>query len=369
MSYRVETISNSRGMEDFIRLPFEIYRDDPNWVAPLNSEVRRILDQKRNPYFKQARLQLFICYKNNEVVARTSLVINPDHWEKFGKKPAFFGFFEPKQDKEAVHHLFNDVENYCQKAGAEYIEGPFNPNHYSELGLQIDRFDTKSVFFETYNPKYYSELLEEVGFKTVYQIHTRRNSDVANYVRQRYGEITSLSNNSEFDVRNFNPNDLKNELERIREVYNDAFSNNWHFLPVSRDEYLFSAKFLKLVTFPKLITIVEHHGKPVGVLQCVLDINPLLLPLRGKVGPIKYLKFMNGRKAIKDLVIYAIGIKKEYQRTQVFKLLLNSMCLIAQNYQALTTTWMSEDNLPAVRASEYLGLKPYKNFVIYGKSI
>jgi hypothetical protein len=356
-------------MKDFLQLPFEIYHNNSNWVAPLNSEVRRTLDQKRNPYFKRARLQLFICYKNNEVFARTCVVINPDHWEKFGEKTAFFGFFESKRDKEAVYQLLNVVEDYCQKAGAKCIEGPFNPNHYFELGLQIDRFDSKPVFFETYNPKYYPELLEGFGFKPVYQIHTRRNSDVANYVRQRYGEINSLSNNSDFIVRHFNLNDIENELEHIREVYNDAFSNNWHFLPVSRDEYLFSAKFLKLVTFPELITIVEYDGKPVGVLQCVLDINPLLLPMRGKVGPVKYLMFMKKRKTIKDLVIYAIGIKKEYQRTQVFKLLLNSMCSMAQNYQTLTTTWMSEDNLPAVRASEYLGLKPYKNFVILGKAM
>jgi hypothetical protein len=356
-------------MKDFLQLPFEIYRDDPSWVAPLTSEVRRTLDQEQNPYFKRASLKLFVYYKNNEAVARSCVVINPDHWEKFGEKTAYFGFFESKQDKEAVQQLFDFVQDYCQKAGAKFIEGPFNPNHYSELGVQIDQFDSTPVFFETYNPEYYSKLLEEVGFIPVYQTHTRRNSEVANYVRQRYGEINFLSNSSDFSVRHFNLNNLKNELERIREVYNDAFSENWHFLPVSRDEYLFSAKFLKLVTFPELITIIEHEGKPVGVFQCVLDINPLLLPMRGKVGPVKYLKFMKGRKEIRDLIIYAIGIKKDYQRTEVFKLLLNSMCSMAKNYQTLTTTWMSEENLPAVRASEYLGLKPYKYFVIYGKSI
>jgi hypothetical protein len=356
-------------MKDFLQLPFKIYRNDPNWVAPLNSEVRRTLDQGQNPYFKRARLQLFICYKNNEAVARSCVVINPDHCEKFREKTAFFGFFESKHDKEAAHQLFKVVNNYCRKAGSEYIEGPFNPNHYSELGLQIDRFDTAPVFFETYNPKYYLDLLEEVGFKPVYRIHTRKNSDVANYVRRQYGDITSLSNNTDFSVRNFNLNDLNNELERVREVYNDAFSDNWHFLPISREEYLFSAKFLKLVTCTELIIIVEHNSKPVGVLQCVLNINPLLLPMKGRVKPISYFKFMKGRKATKDLIIYAIGIKKEYQRTQVLKLLLNSMCSLAKNYQTLTTTWMSEDNLPAVRASEYLGLKPYKNFAVYGKSI
>jgi len=364
MSYRVETISSTRGMRDFLKLPFEIYRDDPNWVMPLNSEVRRTLDPNRNPYFLRSQIKLFVCHKNQEAIARMIVVTNPDHWDKFGEKAAFFGFFEAKQDAEAVQRLFESVESYCRSIGVEQIEGPFNPNHYSELGLQTG---SKPAFFETYNPSYYPQLMEKIRFKPVYRILTRKNENVLNYVRQRYGEINLPANSGRFTLRHFNLKEMKNELERIREVYNDAFSGNWHFLPLTRDEYLFSAKFLKLVTYPELITIVERHNEPVGILQCVLDINPLLLSMKGKVGPINYLNFLRGRKKTRELVIYAIGIKKAYQHTRVFKLLLDSICWIAQKYQTVTTTWMSEDNLAAVRASEYLGLKPYKHFAIYQK--
>ena len=369
ISYKVKTISDAQGMKDFLELPFKIYKDDPNWVAPLKSEIRRTLNTIINPYFANANLQLFVCYKGKEPVARTSVVINYEHWKKFKRKTAFFGFFESIKNEEALSRLFEAVEQYCQSSGAEFLEGPFNPNHYSELGIQIDNFETTPIFFETYNPEYYSKLLENAGFKVSCRLHTRINKDAAKYVRQRYGAVSTRKSSGGFLVRHFNLFDMKAELERIREVYNDAFAHNWHFLPVSREEYSFSAKFLFLVAYPKLITIVEHNGEPVGILQCVLDINQLLQSLKGKIGPFGCLKFLMGRRYIRDMVIYAIGIKKAYQNTRVYKLLLDSMCRIALRYRVVSTTWVSEDNLSAVRASEHLGLEPYKWFAIYEKSL
>lgn len=367
MPYRVDTVTDDRIMRDFINLPFTVYKDDPNWIAPLSSEIRRTLDTNHNPYFFDASLQPFVCYKDAFPVARICVIINSLHWEKFRKKTAFFGFFESLDDETAAGHLFEIVQQYCKSKGVEFLEGPFNPNHYSELGLQINEFGMTPIFFETYNPEYYLKLLESNGFKISYQLHTRTNWDITNYVHQHYGEIQKPRNSSDFVVRHFNVFDLKGELERIREVYNDAFSDNWYFLPVSREEYLFSAKYLFFVTYPKLIAIIEHKEEPVGVLQCVLNINPLIKPLRGRVGPLGYLKFLIERKHIRDIVIYAIGVKKAYQHTRVYKLLVDYMCWIAQKYRTLSTTWLSADNLPVLLASKRMGLTPRKQFAIYEK--
>jgi hypothetical protein len=369
MSYKIETVSDRNSISRFLRLPHDIYRDDPNWVAPFQSEIRRIFDTRRNPYFSRARLKLFLCSKGKQDVARVAVVIHPAHWEKFAEKVAFFGFFESFRDEEAVRRLFETAEQYCMAQGARRLEGPFNPNHYSELGLQTDRFGESPVFFETYNPSYYPRLLEGAGYAPVYRVHTRKNAKVSDYVRERYGEIGPPKESTGYTVRHFNPNDLKADLECIREVYNDAFSENWHFLPLSREEYLFSAKFLRWIMRPDLITIVEHRGKPVGVLQCALDINPLLRSMRGRVGPMRALRFLFGKKRCRNLVIFAVGIRKAYQNTRVYKFILDSMCRTALKADCLSTTWMSEDNLPAIRASEHLGLVPYKQFAIYAKAL
>lgn len=368
-NYRVTRIERRNGMKDFLQLPQKIYRNDPNWIAPLQSEVIRSLDGKRNPYFANGSVDLFICYCDDMPVARAAVIINRTHWQRFGVKAAFFGFFESMNDAGGVHHLFRNIGEYCRTLGAEYLEGPLNPNHYSELGIQISKFGTPSSFFQTYNPEYYPLLLEQAGFEIMKVIHTRKRENIGEYVRKWFDAESPSPIPLEYTVRTLRMSDLKNELERIREVFNDAFSENWHFLPLSREEYCFSAKFLNLVTKPELITIVEHNGKPVAVLECVQDINPLLKEMNGKINPLKFLRYQWKRKKITNLIVFAVGIKKAYQRTRVHKLIFDAMCRLSLNYQSLECTWTSDDNVLAVRGAEHLGLERDKEFAIYQKRL
>lgn len=369
MTYSVISVSSARQMKDFLRLPFVIYRPDPNWVAPLTSEVRRVLDEKLNPYFANAKLKLFLCYKGNTIASRTAIIINRLHWEKFDVKSAFFGFFESFDDLEAVRHLFDEAERYCRSQGVDLLEGPFNPNHYCELGLQVNQFRTTPSFFQPYNPEYYNNLLQEAGFRISARFQTRKNENISEYVLARYGAQTNPAEMDSYTIRSFATNDFKAELECFREVNNDAFSSNWHFLPLSKEEYLFSAKYLRLVTRPDLIKIVEHNGKPVALLHCVLDINPALKKMKGKAGPIEYLRFLRERRKIQKLIIFTVAIKKAYQHSRVYKLLLSEFCKVCLNYKVLESTWMSKENIAAVKAAEHLGLKPDKEFAIYEKHL
>jgi hypothetical protein len=369
MEYTVERVGNRRTLNDFLRLPARIYRCDAGWIAPIASEVRRTLDTHKNAYFSGVSLDLLVCYGNRHPFARAALIGNPRHWQKFGEKTAFFGFFESVNDADAARCLFSKAAEICGARGIQFLEGPFNPNHYSELGLQTNRFGSEPAFFQPYNPEYYPHLLDAAGFSPCKVLHTRKNTCIREYILKRHGAVAPPYVSGEYTARPFQMSDFNGDLERIREVFNDAFSSNWHFLPLSKEEYVFSAKFLNLVTFPELITIVEHEGKAVGVLECVLDINPLLRELHGRVGPISYLRFLHGRKHIRSLIIYAVGIKKAFQGTRVYKMLLDSLCSQVLNYDTLETTWMSEDNLLAVRASEHLGLVRDKEFAIYRKVV
>ena len=368
MSYQVKIISDRKGLKDFLDLPFRIYSHDPGWVPPLKSEVARILDQNKNPYFAGADLVKFVCYEENEPVGRVVAVINPEHWKKFKQKTAFFGFYESLQDEESSALLLKAVEDYCRQKGAEYLEGPLNPNHYSELGLLVKNYE-KPAFFEPYNPEYYPLFIQNAGFEVIYRIHTRINADTREYLKEHPENYQSPPVTSGFTVRHFNLFDFKAELERIREVFNDAFSENWHFLQVSRNEYRFSARSLFAVTNPGLIQIIEHHGKPVGVLQCVLNINPLLQSLKGRIRIGDICRKIVGRKAIREIIVYAVGIKKAYQNRHVIMLLNHAIRKIVQRYPVVYSTWMSDDNIAAVKASEIIGLKPYKWFAVYGKSL
>ena len=369
MTITVAAVSDPRRLRDFLMLPFDIYRRDPNWVAPVVSEVRRTLDPKRNPYFAAASLQLFVCYRDKTPAARLSVVINRSHEKKFGVRTAFFGFFEAKSDLSAVKALLGTAEKYCRDQGAEIIEGPFNPNHYSELGLELDGFGTPPGFFQPHNPSYYRDFLELSGFRLSHLFQTMRNDDIRGTILRRFGGLPEPAAVDGYRVRSLDTQDLARELERIREVNNDAFAANWHFLPLTREEYLFSAKYMSLVTRPDLVKIVEHNGEPVAVLHCVLDINPLLRRLRGRVGPLKYLRFLRDRKRIRTLIVYTVGIKPAHQHTRVSHLLQQAFCRMARGFDGLEATWVSPDNLPALGAAESLGLRPDKHFGIFEKRL
>jgi len=369
MSYTVAAVTDPRRLRDFLMLPFDIYRRDPNWVAPVVSEVRRTLDPQRNPYFAAASIELFVCYKDETPASRLAVVINRSHEKKFGVRTAFFGFFETRSDLSAVSALFGAAEKYCRDQCAQIIEGPFNPNHYSELGLELDGFGTPPSFFQTYNPSYYRDFLELAGYKLSYRFQTMRNDDIRGTILRQFGGLPEFAAVDGYVVRSLDEADLARELERIREVNNDAFAQNWHFLPLTREEYLFSAKYMNLVTRPDLVKIVEHNGEPVAVLHCILDINPLLRRLKGRVGPLKYLRFRRERQRIRTLIIYTVAIKPVHQHTRVYHLLQQAFCRMASGFDVLEATWVSPDNIPALRAAESLEMRPDKHFGIFEKRL
>ena len=369
MSYSVKNVCNRRMMRDFLDLPERVYRDDPNFVPPLKAEVRRTLNREKNPYFKGAELQLFVCYADGSPVARTAIVINPRHEQKFGARAAFFGFFESVNDPAAVKTLFAAAVHFCRGQGATLLEGPFNPNHSSELGLLLDHFDRPPVFFQTYNPPYYARLLEETGFHVSASLFTARNERIAEFADAHFDLHAPLSLPEGYTIRHPDMSRLSEEMEKIRLVFNDAFASNWHFLPASKEEYDYSAKFINLITDPGLISIIEHHGEPVAVVMFVLDVNPLIRQFHGRRGPLKLLRFLRGRRRIRTVVLYAGGIRKRYQHTRVYPLLSETCARIARRFDCLEGTWISEGNMLARRSAERLGMKPDKHFAIYALSI
>jgi len=357
-------------MRDFLRLPFRVYRGNPHWVPPLATEVRRTLDPSKNPYFADATLDLYLVRAGGTAVARAALIVNEAHCRKAGVRAGFFGFFESLEDQEAVELLFAAVERRCRERGVTLLEGPFNPSHSSELGLLADRYDEDQGFFEPYNPSYYHRLLSGAGFQKGVLLFTGRNGDARSWLRAMYGPPPSGPPSAPgLVVRAFDPGRRDEDLEKIRLVFNDAFDRNWHFLPASPEEHRFAAKYLDLITEPPLVTIAEHRGIPVGVLLCVPDINPLLRRMNGRIRPLGYCRFLAGKKRIRTLIVYAVGIRKAYMRTRVFTLLLDSMRRMAESFDVLACTWMHPGNVMSVATAARVGLAPYKHLQMYEKEI
>jgi hypothetical protein len=370
MGYQVKPVRTPGEWADFLELPFSLYKDDPLWVAPLRSEVTKALDSDSNPYFRGVALEKFVCYRDGQPVSRSIAVVSPRHWERFGEKAAFFGFFESENDPEAVCQLFAAIETYSTAKGARTLKGPFNPNHYSELGLLVENFETPA-FFEPYNPVWYADLLRAAGFRAVTRLHTRviRDTTALETKAKRLEEIVQRARKAGYSIRPFRLLHIPSELERIREIYNDAFDGNWHFLPLSKEEYRYSANAMFLITNPSLVQFIEYKGKPVGVLHLVLNINPVLQALRGRLRPSSLFYFLRKRFFIDEVVLYAVGIKKDFQRTAAIHCFVWAFCRTAQRFKTAYCTWMTEGNKSAIQSAESVGFEPYKWFDIFEKQL
>jgi ribosomal protein S18 acetylase RimI-like enzyme len=369
MSYYVRTISDNAGWKDFLSLPYRIYKDDPNWIPQINPEVKRVLNPAKNPYFKNASLRMYVCYSDNVPVSRSIMVINRQHWAKWNKKSAFFGYFESYNDHEAVKCLFLKIEEECRSLGAEFLEGPFNPNHYSEMGIQLDNFNIDPIFFETHNPPYYSYLLNETGFSEIFRIHTRINRNIHETLSKSMDKIDPGDIGKDITIRKFNIRKMNRDLEILREINNEAFENNPFFLPLTMDEYRFSSRFLFLVTTPGLILFAEYKGKPVGAIQYVINFNRLVKPLKGRIMPWHLPGLLLKRNKVKELVIYSVGIKKAFRHTRISAMLIKSGIKIFQKYSTVSTTWIYDDNRSIVHIAELFDMKPHKYFGIYSKPL
>jgi len=364
MCYKVVRVSTGKELNEFIDLPFAIYNDSKQWVAPIRSELKRVLDIKRNPYFRNASLVLFNCYSDDRIAARISISVNEEYNIKALVRTGFFGFFEALDDQNAVKCLFDEVKKYCKENGIKRLEGPFNPNLYSALGMLCNSYDSPPAFFQTYNPEYYHSLLRENGFTVLQILHTRINRDSTGYMNKKFSKPFELKSR-EFVVRNFDKRNAECDLEHLRNIYNDAFSENWHFTQVSREEYLFVSKHLSIVTPPELIKFVVHRAEPVAVVQFALDINPLLRKFKGSRNPVRYLELLTKRKRIDRVLLFAVGIKKDFRNSRVADLLFKATVELGRKYKILEATWMYDDNKIAISLAEKLGLLRDKEFCIY----
>ena len=361
--------STPRVLRDFRRLPARVYGNDPHWVPPVPSEEARTLDTTRNPYFRHAGLELFVTYRGDEPVARAALVTDRRRIRQ--ESLATFGYFEALPDADGARDLVDTLASRARAAGARSLEGPYSPNLYGDVGLQVDGFDRAPAFYQPHHAPWYAKLLERAGLAERTRLHTRRNPDVSATVQGRYATRKLLRRAGDLVARSFDPRQARRDLMRMREVYEDAFQDHWRFLPVSEDEYLFAARHLRVVTPPELVTIVERvdDGEPVAVLQCALDVNPALRRLGGRLGPWRWCRFLRDRRRIRDLVVVAVGIKRAWQRTRAFRLVFDAMCRMAREAGTLETTWITPGNEIIQRASERLGLQKDRSYVVYGLDV
>ncbi|MEO0074283.1 MAG: N-acetyltransferase [candidate division WOR-3 bacterium] len=366
-SLKVREVNSEKDMELFVRLPFSIYQHDPWWVPPIVVEQKRTLTPGRNPFWDHARRKLFLAERNGTICGRICATVDDNYNNVRRSKTGFFGFFECEDNTTTARALFDAVAGWCKDQGVEQIYGPANPSLNDEAGLLIGPFDGSPYIKMSYNPAYYPRLLESCGLTKAKDLYAYRvpldQTPPAKLVRV----MEHIKRKKGLRVRTLNLSDLSTDVRFIKEVYNDAWSNNWDYAPLTDAEVDDLARQLRPIVRPEICPMVFCHDEPAGICIALPDYNQVLKRMRGSLLPFGWVTFLFHRKRITRARLWALGVKRKFHNLGYDSLLYYEAFMGARRlgYTDSEVSWILEDNLAIIRPIELWNGERYRTYRIY----
>jgi hypothetical protein len=378
MSIEILPVRERRDVRAFIRLPWQLYRGDPHWVAPLLIDEAKRFDPRRNPFYDHADAQLFLALQGGTPVGRLSAHIDHLYNDFHGEKTGFFGFFESVNDPDVARALLGAAEAWLRERGMERVLGPFGFNTNGYSGLLVEGFRSPPALLMPYNPPYYPELIEGSGYAKAKDLLAFR-IEMDEAFRGRMSEliprleaISGRARKQGFTARPIDLRDFTDEVRRLREIYNEAWERNWGFAPLTEREFMEEAKEMKRIVVPELAVIVERGEEPVGFGLALPDFHQALRPLRGRLLPLGIFRLLRAARTIDGLRLLTLGIKQRYRIRGVDALLyleLLKASLALRQYTWCECSWILEDNVLIIRAIELIGGRVSKVYRVYEKTL
>ena len=372
----VDEVSSRRDLTEFVELPYRLFASETDWVPPLRSDVRWMLDPARNPFWSHARRTLLLVRRGGKVVGRVAVIADDEHNRVHGDRTAFFGFFECEDDPEAAKALFHAAEGAARRLlpGCDRLRGPVNPSMNDEVGFLLagESEPGPPVLMMTWNPAYYLDLAAAAGFAKEKDL-VALIAPIDDRSFARLGRITDAvrRRNPELTFRTIRMDRFPEELAKVKEVYNAAWERNWGFVPMTSEELDAMAKKLKDLLDPTIVWFAEDGDRPVAFMLGMPDFNQVLIRMGGRLLPFGWLKFLLGRKKVDRVRLMAFGVLPEYRRKG-----LDAVCYfegyraaMARGYRTVEFSWILEDNRGMRSIIESLGSRLYKRYRIYGKAL
>lgn len=350
-----------------------VYQGNPNWVPPLNSDVVKMFSPRTNPFWDHARCRIFLAKDGNgRTVGRIVALVDDEHIKTHHEKVGMFGFYESVNDQAVAHALYGAAGTWLRGQGMEVMRGPMNPSINDEIGFLVKGFDSPPVIMMTYTPEYYLDLAENYGFVKAMNLYAYYQQTAAG-MPDKVGRVVEVlrRRNRHVTLRSANMKKLPEEVEKIKKIYNTAWSKNWGAVPMTDREFDVLVDRLKPLVVPELIAFVEIDGEPVGVAVGVPDYNQVLLHLGGRLFPFGIFKFLHYKKKIDQCRLLIMGVLFEYHKLGLDALLYWQIFQGAQKlgYKGGEFSWALETNLRVRRPAELWAGAPYKIYRVYDKKL
>jgi GNAT superfamily N-acetyltransferase len=374
---QVRPVVSRADLNRFVDLPYRLHARDPIWVPPLRSDIYALLDRNKNPFFDHGAAEYYIAERAGEVVGRVAAITNRLHNEYQADQVGFFGFFETTYDQTVADALFEAAATWLRGRGHDVMRGPASFSTNDECGLLVDGFDTPPTLMMPHNPPHIARLVEAAGFKKAKDLLVYRGGYEACYIPVpdrlvRATELIKKRNN--LTLRPLNMADFKNEVERIKQLYNKGWEKNWGFVPMTDREIDHLAEQFKPVANPDLIPFVEKDGEVIGFGLALPDLNAIFRRHRsGRLTPtlIADLLFSLKAKRIRRARILLLGVVPEWRGKGIDAVLYHWIWTKSRDHQIYwgEAGWILEDN-PAMNAGlEKMDFTVYKTYRMYDRAL
>ena len=363
----IVAVDGKHALNEFVELPYSLHRDDRFWVPPLRIAVKELLDRRKHPYYANAEAEFFIARRDGKTVGRVAAILDREHNRVHEENAGFFGFYESVDDPEVAGSLLTSARKWVYDRGAKFLRGPVNPSTNYECGMLVDGFDSSPMIMMPYNPRYYPELMNQVGlFKAKDLLAYAGNSHTLDMARiGRLADRVVATNG--LKIRPINMKDFNQEVDRVWQVYGRAWIRNWGFIPMSHEEFLAMGKEMKQILKPDLVLIGEVAGRVVGFGLALPDMNQALKPAGGSLFPTGLVKILYHQRLIKSVRVVALGVVPEHQASGLPAVFYATLVRNARKlgYGECEMSWILEDNLLMNRSLEVMGARRYKTYRIY----
>lgn len=372
MAVEIIPVTTKKELREFIRLPWKIYQDDPNWVPPLISEQKKFLDKQKCPFFEHSEADFFLARKSGKTVGRIAAIKNNNHLDIYHDDTGFFGFFEAVDDQEVADALFETAADWLRARGLKKIRGPENYSQNEQAALLIDAFDQPPVIEMTYNPPYYVNLVENHGFEKKIDLYAYQIQNADQVPQRLSAAVKKIKQSADFSIRPVNMRRLDEEVERVKTVYNSAWSENWGAVPMTDKEIEEFKKKLKAIVIPDLVFIAEVDGQPVGVSITIPNLNEALIKLNGRLFPFGIFKLLWYSRKVQTVRTLIMGVLKEHRHKGIDVMFYHKTFEngLKRGFHTGEMSWILENNIPMRKALENIyGSRIYKTYRLYEKSL
>ncbi|MBM4391693.1 MAG: N-acetyltransferase [Deltaproteobacteria bacterium] len=371
MAVEVRPISLPRDAGAFIDVWWTIYKDAPHWVPPLRFERKEFLDPAKNPYFGLADLQCFIAYKDGEAVGTVSAQLDCGYQEA-NPDVGFFGFLEFIDDREVSKALIDTALAWLRARGMKRALGPFNFNTNHECALLVGGFDSDPLVMMVWNPAYYMAHYEAAGLgkeKDLYAYWLANDGPIPekiSAVSERF-----LRRHPEVTIRRVDTKKFDEEVALCKQIYNDAWADNWGFVRLTDKEFDKVAAGLKPMVDGRYCYLAFVNDEPAAFSLTLPDFNQVVKPMNGSIFPFGWWHWLTRPAKIDQIRVFTLGVRQKYQNLPLGAPLYQRTWDAGREagIKGAECSWVLEDNHKMRSAIEKMGGKIYKTYRIYGAEL